>query len=491
MIGQLLHETYRLEKPIGRGGMGQVYEALHLRLDRKVAIKVLDTSLGTHPEIIERFRREARITGSINHPHIVDVVDFNVTADGMAYIVMELLVGETLKQRLSRKGVFTIEEAASILRQLAFALNAAHDKGIIHRDLKPANIFLCEQGLRDDYVKIVDFGISKLFGSILTQTQATMGTPAYMAPEQALGQASQVTKQSDIFSLGVIAYELLSGELPFHGESPVQTMHKVVYEEPPLLSTVKEDIGEKLARVVDKALMKQPDLRYASASAFWKSFAKAIGRTDTEFREPTEDREQDWSQKLPPVRSPAGADSSPLVADLETVAPAEEKPLLSGESTRLEKKKQTAHSMNASSPAEISTQQSMTPISFIETSRARRNKILIIGGGLVGLLAIVVVVALGGGRRSENDVLSTGKRNPAAFQTVDAASSDTRPESVRAHDAAVVTTPQSTTELHAPVDAKIPDEKRAPSRNLSQKSNIKANKAKPREKPTDPVITEW
>jgi serine/threonine protein kinase len=260
--GTILNDTYRVERPLGRGGMGTVWEASHLRLPKRVAVKVLHAVPG--PDQVARFRQEAEIASRLGHPNIVDVLDFH-TADGMPYMVMELLQGESLATRLER-GPLDPESALAIVRQIAAALQAAHDAGVIHRDLKPANVFLVPRDDADE-VKVLDFGISKVRGSsvVLTDRDAVMGTPQYMAPEQASGRRDDIDARTDQFALAAIAYEMLAGRPAFHGEVPAQVMFQIVHESPPPLDS---NVPAAIARALTRALATRPGDRYPDLSAF-------------------------------------------------------------------------------------------------------------------------------------------------------------------------------------------------------------------------------
>ena len=266
LIGAVLSDTYKIERVIGHGGMGVVYEASHLRLPRRFAVKVLYAHVARDPEVNARFRREAMVTSEIGNSHIIEIVDFNQTPEGTLYIVMELLRGEDLESLLRREGPLPVERAVQIARQVASALKAAHERGVIHRDLKPSNVFLCANDEQKDFVKVLDFGISKVQGSstVVTQDMATIGTPAYMAPEQADGKSAEADARSDIYALGTMLYEMLGGRPPFAGESILAMLYKVVNEEPPPLSSLRPGLPEPLVGAIHQAINKKPEERFAT-----------------------------------------------------------------------------------------------------------------------------------------------------------------------------------------------------------------------------------
>ena len=214
-VGSVIAGTYKIEALLGRGGMGAVFLASHQRLaGKQVAIKILHTEVeGT--DAAARFKREAEIAARLNHPNIVGVIDYNVAPDGTPYLVLDYLEGETLAQRIAR-GPLPLDQVVSIVRQVGSALAAAHRAGIVHRDLKPQNIFLVPtevDGRMVEIAKVLDFGISKIRGSqtVKTQDSALLGTPQYMAPEQATGQHASIDERTDVFAFGAIVYEMLSG----------------------------------------------------------------------------------------------------------------------------------------------------------------------------------------------------------------------------------------------------------------------------------------
>ena len=254
-----LGDRYSVRRSVGHGGMAQVYEGTDTVLGRTVAIKVLAPQFARDEAFVARFRREAQAAASLNHPGVVSVYDTG-SDDGVHYIVMEYVAGRTLAQVLEQEGRLQPERAAEIARSVAQALSFAHSAGIIHRDVKPANIMLGSGG----GVKVMDFGIARALSSqTLTQTATVLGTASYLSPEQAQGEA--VDARSDIYSLGVVLYEMLTGRPPFSGDSPVAVAYKHVREDPPLPSSIAPEVPQELEAIVMKAMAKNPANRYASA----------------------------------------------------------------------------------------------------------------------------------------------------------------------------------------------------------------------------------
>ncbi|MFY0580869.1 serine/threonine-protein kinase [Cystobacter fuscus] len=264
-IGSILRDTYEIVSLLGTGGMGKVFLARHLRLPGKqVAVKVLLSDEEVTADQYARFRREAEITSRLGHPNIVGVLDFHGPEGegGAPFLVLEHLSGETLSRRL-KKGPLPLPEALFVARQIGAALHAAHQAGVIHRDLKPGNVFLVPTESWDvaDYqVKLLDFGISKLVSAqtVRTQDDVLMGTPRYMSPEQARGQNTKVDARSDLFALGVIVYEMLSGKSPFADESVVGILYRIVNEPVDPLAAICPHLPASVCAAVDKALSKQP-----------------------------------------------------------------------------------------------------------------------------------------------------------------------------------------------------------------------------------------
>jgi eukaryotic-like serine/threonine-protein kinase len=274
LVGSVLRETYEIVAPLGSGGMGVVYVARHLRLPGKqVAVKVLRTGGAVNPEIYARFRREAEIASRLGHPNIVEILDFDTLPGGRPFLVMELLRGESLAERLHR-GPLSWAETQSIARQVGSALRAAHQAGVVHRDLKPENVFLVPSeagGVVSRQVKLLDFGISKIISepaTLKTQDQVLMGTPLYMSPEQALGKNSQVDARTDIFALGSMLYEMLSGQPPFAGENIPQIVYRIAREPAPPLEPLCPQLPSRTVAAIERALAKKADERFPDVASF-------------------------------------------------------------------------------------------------------------------------------------------------------------------------------------------------------------------------------
>ena len=280
LIGKVLQDTYRIERSIGSGGMGSVYEASHLRLRKRLAVKVLSPAVANSAEALARFRQEALVTSALGNPNIVEVFDFNHMEDGTPYIVMELLQGEDLAMRLQREGRLALPRMVNIFRQAAAALHAAHQKGIIHRDLKPQNVFLCQREEQDDYVKIVDFGISKVLGSrhAMTGTHELLGSPTYMSPEQALVKASKVDLRADVFTMGTLAYLMLTGTPPFSADTMPDLLYKIVREDPPSLCGLLPELPAAVEQVIFRALSKNRKDRFGSMEEFSQQLCGAAAQ---------------------------------------------------------------------------------------------------------------------------------------------------------------------------------------------------------------------
>ncbi len=272
-VGTVLRDTYEISSVLGRGGMGSVFLARHLRLPGKqVAIKVLRNNVELGPDAHARFRREAEIASRLDHPNIVEVLDFDTLEDGSAFLVMEYLRGQSLAKRLRQRRLSN-EEVFDIARQIGAALQTAHRAGVVHRDLKPDNVFLVPHeagGVVGERVKLLDFGISKIIDSQTLQTQDSvlLGTPRYMAPEQAMGKNREVDARTDIYSFGCIVYEMLAGKGPFARLSLPEFIYRIVHEAPDPLAPLAPEAPAQAVAAVERALAKRPEDRQQDVDAF-------------------------------------------------------------------------------------------------------------------------------------------------------------------------------------------------------------------------------
>ena len=275
----IVGNTYQVVRVVGRGAMGEVYEVRHLRTKGTFALKVFSAQIGDKSALMARFQREAELTSAMNHPNIVRVFDFNSLPDGRPYLAMEMLEGRDLASLMTPGRRFPPAQVNELVQQIAFGLAAAHAKGVVHRDLKPANIFLVSlPETPRPLVKILDFGISKTRegASKLTQTHTVLGTPRYMAPEQARAHTEVVDERADQFSLAVITYELLTGEPAFAGVDAMGVMYRVVHEEPTAFAELGVRLPAGLDAVVYRGLRKSPTARYPNVGAFAAAFNQAV-----------------------------------------------------------------------------------------------------------------------------------------------------------------------------------------------------------------------
>lgn len=284
LVGAVLAGRYVVKKRIGEGGMGLVYEGLHRDIDKQVAIKVLRDDLSRRPDVVARFRQEAKSASRIGHENIVDISDFGETTRGASYFVMEFLDGEDLANVLGREVTVGAERACAIVLQCCRALSATHAKGIVHRDIKPENIFLTKREGVADFVKIVDFGIAKMSdietdgapGRKLTKTGMIFGTPEYMSPEQAAGK--ELDHRVDVYALGIILYECLAGRVPFEGDTFMGVLTQHLFAELPPIKEMNPNakVTPELELVIRKALAKDPDDRYQDTDELAEAVSCAL-----------------------------------------------------------------------------------------------------------------------------------------------------------------------------------------------------------------------
>ena len=291
LIGVELDGRYRIERQIGEGGMGVVFLARHMVIEKAVAIKVLRAEVAEDEAVVKRFVQEARAASRIGHPNIIDVTDFGTTKDGLTYQVMEYLEGQTLSALLHTEGPLDLTRSLAIVAQMARALGAAHDKGIIHRDLKPENVFLMNRDGREDFVKIVDFGIAKVQPTDgdsaqprLTRIGTVFGTPEYMSPEQASGR-NDVDVRADIYALGVILYEMLCGSVPLRGDTTVRTLAMQMLDDPaPIREAYPEvEITPEQEEVIMRALAKKRSERHATMADFLSALEDVTTHTELDL----------------------------------------------------------------------------------------------------------------------------------------------------------------------------------------------------------------
>lgn len=284
LIGTVLAGNYEILEVLGHGGMGVVYRGKHTLMERVVAIKMLQSQLISDTNSVKRFQQESKAAARLKHPHIIDVYDFGISPAGQPYIVMEFLEGTPLSDLIKKEGQISVERSIKIISEACDALDHAHKQGVVHRDLKPSNIVLTVYDEEKDYVKVVDFGVAKLIeaggqeGQRLTQAGEVCGSPVYMSPEQCMGQ--ELDARSDIYSMGVVLYETLTGKLPILGKTMVDTMSKHISEMPAAFNEARPDlyIPERLEAVVMRSLSKDPVNRQQSMEELKQDLELSIPR---------------------------------------------------------------------------------------------------------------------------------------------------------------------------------------------------------------------
>jgi serine/threonine-protein kinase len=322
LLGQTLAGKYRIDERLSEGGMGAVYRGTHVLMDKTVAIKVLRPSLAADEKIVARFSREARAASRISHPNALSVTDFGEDENGIVFLVMEFLNGRTLKEVIREEGPMPLARVVGIMLQIGGALEAAHAQGVVHRDLKSDNIMLLSTPA-GDYAKVLDFGIAKIkesegeFDPGLTAPNLVIGTPQYMSPEQC-SQAADIDARSDIYSFGVILYEMLVGHVPFTGESPTAIMMKHLQDPVPSVLDERDDLPPAIGRVVARATAKRPKERYQHIEELIEDLTIAggmQGRTHSSVVAPQTNR------IVTPPGSYAASDVDPEADEVTVVRP--------------------------------------------------------------------------------------------------------------------------------------------------------------------------
>lgn len=278
LVGKTIDGKYLIQSPLGEGGMAVVYRANHIQMERTVVIKVMQGWLLSNRNSVERFERECKLTAKLNHPNIVSVYDVGTINGKEPYLVMEFIDGESLADKIDKNGALPYTTTANIIIQICRGLQEAHSNGIIHRDLKPDNVLLQHKSDRPDWVKIVDFGISNLVqgSKRLTKTGRMVGTPEYIAPEQLKDRPIDI--RTDLYGIGVMMFEMLTGHVPFDGESAEAILMKHLLEDAPPMSEVKPDLPQPnlFQPIVDKLMRKDPDERYQTATELRLDVERAL-----------------------------------------------------------------------------------------------------------------------------------------------------------------------------------------------------------------------
>jgi serine/threonine-protein kinase len=387
--GELIDGKYRVERVLGRGGMGVVIAAHHLDMDERVAIKFLEHQ---DARAADRFLREARAAARLRSPHVARVFDVGRRAGAAPYIVMECLVGEDLGERLMRDGPMDAEDVADYVLQACDALAEAHALGIVHRDLKPANMFLARGADGLDIVKVLDFGIAKLPGTGLTQTQSLLGSPAYMSPEQ-LESSRDVDARADIWSLGIILYQLLTGELPFRAETALQLALLVREKEPAPLEACGIAIPPAIAAVVKKCLAKEPHARYRDIASFAEALS-AVASAEGKTLVPRIRRVVDEARRRSDPEITGVSESAPLTATVDA--------------------RPNAGVTRPETPEVTQSSVSVVAVSNNETTRSTRRLAPRLAAGIGGAFVIALLIGV-----------AATRSKPAAAPAVTAAATPT------------------------------------------------------------------
>ena len=332
LVGSIIAERYHVLKKLGEGGMGQVYLAEHVKMGRKSAVKVMNPGMVNDADAISRFNREAANASRINHPNVAGIYDFGETAEGLIYLAMEFIEGESLTSLVEKSGALAPARAANIAQQAAAGLQVAHDMGIVHRDLKPDNIMIAKNRDGSDCVKVVDFGIAKAAGAEnqkVTKTGLVVGTPEYMSPEQLAGD--KLDGRSDVYSLALVAFNMFTGALPFPSETAQESMIMRLTDEPKSLAEMKPDTiwPPAVQSVMRRALQRRASERYQKAEDFGNALSDAVGRmprnSAVDVGTTLIDAETVVLQPTPPTRVDPSAPPAMAAAPAMLLAPVKSK----------------------------------------------------------------------------------------------------------------------------------------------------------------------
>ena len=323
MLGKLLAGRFLLTEKLGQGGMGAVYKALQTKIDRTCAIKLLPPFIADTESAAARFKREAKLASRIDNPHAVTIYDFGEAEEGVLYLAMEYIIGKSLSRLIEQESPFEVNRAVRITLQIASALSAAHKLGIVHRDLKPDNIMLTRKEDDYDYVKVLDFGIAKTMSDIgadnLTETGFVMGTPVYMSPEQVAGE--KLDSRSDIYSLALIVYEMLSGQIPFQGDNLQAIMIRRLTRDPIRLRKAAPAVSDSIEREVMAGLARERDARTGDVKYFASQLTAALRQGTQSLGAPDTDKVTEKSPARIAIHPPPSAfvtDASTLLQNANT-----------------------------------------------------------------------------------------------------------------------------------------------------------------------------